>query len=457
MAVPANRRLFILLLFAVAKLSATAEFDSAENVETFLNSIIQLRYMSDTFTRYATQVQTLFCPEQPICSDVDDKNRTDILRNLSVSMGYNKNDTRAEDLSNVIKACCFPCSCDVKTCTEDGNCCPSKFSDAVSDKPDADAPTETNDVSDTDISFFWLRGNATNKMYSECIKAVRDSYEDKDVIHLERDHTIPSYFMITQCFGNNASNLTIQKCHRPSGNEFEETVPVTSSDTRRIYWNTHCARCNNDGSNIVPWNSTVRFDFDIAYFYNHTNQQLTHYPEKPDDILKYISKSGYILFTPPIPMGEKLCIRKNLLITSMRSSIATTNITENSWIHQACDHIYGPFIVKNIFGIEYPFQNVFCYLLNYQNVKLDLSQSEKKDCEFTLGHVKSSSRQVTAMLDYKALTRYTETDMNTERKRANSFGLVDANSFGLVDDQCGCDEIYDANTVSRQVFVYFSV
>ena len=116
-----------------------------------------------------------------------------------------------------------------------------------------------NGVSDSNDTFSRLRGNDTKPIYSECIKAIRGSYVDKDVFHLERDSTIPSYFMITQCFGNNASDLAVKKCHHPSGNEFEATVPVTSLVTRRIYWNTHCARCNNDGNNIVPWNSTVRF------------------------------------------------------------------------------------------------------------------------------------------------------------------------------------------------------
>ena len=277
----ANRVLFIFLLIAATKYSATNDLESTENIEDFLNSIIQFRDVSGTLEQYATQVRSLFCPEQPICGDSVEKNRTNVLRNLSVFMGFGTNATRVEDVFNVVGACCLPCACDLKTCTENGNCCPSKLiTDVVSTKPDDDVPNVPNGVSDSNYTFSRLRGNDTKPTYSECIKAIRGSYVDRDVFHLERDSTIPSYFMITQCFGNNASDLTIKKCHHPSGNVFEETVPVTSLVTRRIYWNTHCARCNNDGSNFVPWDSTVRFNFGIAYFYDHSQDHLTHYPVK---------------------------------------------------------------------------------------------------------------------------------------------------------------------------------
>ena len=70
--------------------------------------------MSDTIAQYAAQVQTLFCPEHPICGDVNEKNRDDVLRNLSLSMGFGYDETRVEDVSNVVGGCCPPCSCDEK-------------------------------------------------------------------------------------------------------------------------------------------------------------------------------------------------------------------------------------------------------------------------------------------------------------------------------------------------------
>ena len=110
--------------------------------------------------------------------------------------------TRVEDVSNVVEACCLPCSCDVKTCTENGNCCLSKlFSDVVIDNQDDYVADVHNDVSDTNDTFSWLRWNETRPLHSKCIKAIRDSYVDKNVPELECDLSLPSYFMITQCLG----------------------------------------------------------------------------------------------------------------------------------------------------------------------------------------------------------------------------------------------------------------
>ena len=129
--------------------------------------------------------------------------------------------------------------------------------------------------------------------------------------------------------------------------------------TRRIYWNTHCVRCNNDDRNILPWNSTVRFNFDITYLLNHSRDPFPQYPEKHDDILGYISNIGNILFTLQFPVKEKLCIRKNTLRKCMKSSTTTTNATKMSWLHDVCDHVYSPIIIQNILGRELSFRNIW--------------------------------------------------------------------------------------------------
>ena len=181
----ANRVLCIFLLIAATKYSATNDLESTENIEDFLNSIIQFRHVSGTLEQYATQVRSLFCPEQPVCGDSVEKNRTDVLRNVSIFMGFGTNGTRIEDVINVVGACCLPCSCDLKTCTEYGNCCPSKLiTDVVSSKPDDDVLNVPYGVSDSNDTFSRLRGNDTKPIYSESIKAIRDSYVDKDVFHI---------------------------------------------------------------------------------------------------------------------------------------------------------------------------------------------------------------------------------------------------------------------------------
>ena len=204
----ANRCLCIFVLIVVTRFSETEEFKSEENVESFFNPLIQLKDVSDTFAQYAAQVQTLFCPEHPICGDVNEKNRDDVLRNLSLSMGFGYDETRVEDVSNVVGGCCPPCSCDEKTCKENGNCCLSKvFFDAVSVNDGVPNDGVHDDGSDTNDTFSGTFGNETKALYSECIKSVRESYIDKNVLELGYDLTLPSYFMITQCFGNNASSF----------------------------------------------------------------------------------------------------------------------------------------------------------------------------------------------------------------------------------------------------------
>ena len=129
----------------------------------------------------------------------------------------------------------------------------------------------------------------------------------------------------------------------------------------------------------------------------------------------------------------------------MNPRITATNATKMSWIHEACEHIYSPFIIRNIVGVEVSFQNVFCYLSQHQKVKLDVKRSEKRRCELTLGHAKCSLRTVTALLDYRGLTHYmfTGSNMNVER----------ADNFWSIDGQCGCDEFFDTNFVSYQFLI----
>ena len=52
----ANRVLCIFLLIAATKYSATNDLESTENIEDFLNSIIQFRDVSGTLEQYATRV-----------------------------------------------------------------------------------------------------------------------------------------------------------------------------------------------------------------------------------------------------------------------------------------------------------------------------------------------------------------------------------------------------------------
>ena len=420
----AKMLLYIYVFIAVAGLSEQEEYD---NSESFFTSVIELRNENGTVLDYATKIQALFCPEQPICTDMGVRNRTDVLNTLPKAMEIGIEDIRIEDVHEVVGACCLPCSCDADTCKEDGNCCLTKvFLDAVGDNPDVDVQKMSGALGLLNDVPSEFEGNQTNLVHSECIKASRMSYRDKDAFDIESELGIPSYFMITQCFENHTSDLEVKKCQSPSEDEVEDTLPVTSSNTGRSYWNSHCARCNNDGSSILPWNVWVKFDFDIAFFVNESNTYGSVYPEMPDDLLGFISETGDIIYVPPFPRGEKLCLRKTTLYTC---KIPRTKTTDVSWLNEACEQIYSPFVIENIFGRIYPFQNVFCYLCRKQYIK----PSDKSHCGYTENHGKGKSGGLTALLDYRALSN---------RSDAKS------NSHGSRDETCDCDEIYDRYLVS---------
>ena len=129
-----------------------------------------------------------------------------------------------ENVHGVDGACCLPCSCDTKTCKEDGNYCLSKIFD---DNPgfdlhQPDAFIGLNDAINASDD------NEAIEIKSECIKAIRISYIDKDALETAYELSIPSYFMITRCFLNNMTESIDNKCENPSEDEIENTLPVTS-------------------------------------------------------------------------------------------------------------------------------------------------------------------------------------------------------------------------------------
>ena len=415
------------------ELSEIENYDSSESFESIFNFVLGLRNDSGTFLNFATKVQTLFCPEQPICTDEGERNRTDVLSTLPDTMAVGTDAIRIEDMYEGVGVCCLPCSCDAKTCKEDGNCCLSKvFSDALSDKSDVDnhhLPGALNDLNGISSEF---EANEATRVYSECIKATRMSYRDKDELEIASDLSIPSYFMITQCFQKNTTELTVRKCQNPSEDEIEDTLPVTSLNTGRIYWNSHCASCNNDETDIMPWNSSVTFDFDFAYFLNETDFDygIRSVPETRDDLLQFISKTGDTFYAPHFPMEDKLCLRKNTMDTCKNQVIP--------WLKEACERIYSPIVIENFLGRLYPFRNILCYLCRKQYIK----SSKQRRCGYEDGHVKSNAGKLTVLLNYKALGGI-HADMST--------GKTD--SFGNRDERCRCNEIYDTYTVSSYMFV----
>ena len=410
---------------AITVLSENEEYGSFKGFETIFDFTVGLRNDSNNFLNYATKIQALFCPEQPICTDEGERNRSDVLSTLPEIMEIGTEAIRTEYVHQIVGTCCLPCSCDAKPCKEDGNCCLSKvFLDALSDNPDIDVHNLTG-VLDLLNGVSEFEDDDANTVYSECIKASRMSYGDKDALEIAHDLDTPSYFMITECFGNNSIDFDVEKCQRPSGDEAEDMLPVISSNTGRIYWNSHCARCNNEESDILPWNSSVRFDFDITFFANDSKDYGSAvYPDMPDDLLGFISKTGDIVYSPPFPIADKMCLRKNTLYTCKSPSTKSTEVT---WLKEVCERIYSPLIIENGFGRPYPYLNFFCYICRRQYTK----PSEKRQCGSVEHHGKGTAGGLTAILDYKALFR-SQTVLTT----------------GSRQEKCNCDEIYDIYVVS---------
>ena len=419
--------LYTLVFLDVTVTTEHMERESFKNFENIFDFTVGLRNETDNILDYTTKIQALFCPEQAICTAEADRNRTDVLNTLPEIFEIGTENIRIDDVHKIIAACCMPCSCDTKTCKENGNCCLSKtVADAFQNNPDID---EQNAV-----GFFEILNDASEfkdenvtAVYSECIQATSISYRDKNAIEIAGNLDIPGYFMITQCFENNSSQEEVTKCQNPSEYAEEVMVPVISSATGRIYWNSHCAHCNNDGRDISPWTVSVKFDTDIAYFMNYSYPSVPAVPGTYNEIHEFISKTGTIVYRPPFPQEDKLCLRKNNLWTCKDPRTKRTG----SWLEKACERIYSPLIIENAFGMSYAFLNIFCYICRQQYIR----PNANRKCGSIEQHAKDVNNGIEVLLDYKA------------------FDSID-NALGVTSrqDKCRCDEIYDLHLVSTIIY-----
>ena len=419
--------IYTLVCIVVARLTDHSESESFESFESIFDFTDGLKNESGNIIDYATKIQALFCPEQPICTAESDRNSTDVLlKTLPEMIGIGTDVTRMEDVPKIVGACCLPCSCNTKTCKENGNCCLSKiFTDALKNNPDMDDQNalglldHLDDVSE-------LKDENVTAVYSECIKASWLSYRDKDDIEIMGDLDIPGYFMITRCFENNASHVDVTNCQTPPGDDVT-MLPVISSDTGRIYWNSYCAHCNNDDRNISPWTASVRFNTDIAFFVNYSDPTVTLYPDTYTGIPEFISTTGSIVYAPPNSREDKLCLRKNSLLTCEDFGYKPKARPKDSWLEMACERIYSPLMIESAFGRGIPFMNIFCYLCRQQYIKPSVS----RQCGYGEHHYKSLFVGMSALLDFKA-------------SDSNENPLTIASG----QDKCRCDEVYDHNLVS---------
>ena len=403
----------VFVYIAVSGLTGHTESESFESIFDFTYA---LKKDADNSLDYATKIQALFCPKQPICPTEGDRNLTDVVKTLPETVRIGTEVSLIEDVHKIVGSCCLPCSCDTRTCKENGNCCLSKtFADTLENSPDME-DQNTLGVLDSldDVSEF------QHENVSECMKASWLSYRDKDDSEIADDLGLPAYFMITRCFGNNASQEDMTKCETPSGYDDDVIVPVTSSDTGRTYWNSGCVRCNNDDSDISHWTASVKFNTDIAYFLNKSfSGRSWPIPDTYNDIMEFISKTGNIIYTPPFPLEDKRCLRK----PTLKPCTDSRNKSTGSWLEKVCERVYSPLIIENDFGRRFAFLNIFCYLCRQQYIK----PSTSRQCGNAEGiGAKSVFVGMSALFDFRG-SDSSDNTLNIAPKQ----------------EECGCVEIYD--------------
>ena len=379
------------LLLIVANVSGQLE-ESRKRFEDIYGYISELRERSDTTLKYMTRIQQIFCPEQPICDEGQSDGTTNdafLFENL-----YIGNESKSvQDLKYLVGVCCLPCSCSDR-CSEDDNCCLSK-----------------------DLASVITSG----VVKSECITATAKSYQR---IIAEAGLM---YFMINQCFRNDTDMTTISKCESPDQYMLGDTIPVTSVTTGRTYWNTHCAKCNADADDVLPWNSTAIFDRFVLLIPNGPSMAI---PQSPEEMYTYLRRSfkADIIYTPPMPMQHKVCQRDTYVCTDQGNELASEN-DNHSFFFDACQQYSSPVLIG--FPRERSYKNIFCFFCRNK------ASNSRPNCDADSG-IRLSAWQVSSLLNYR---KSTEDDHDTRSTQGPDI------ASGLR-EKCACYQVYDTYNVS---------
>ena len=378
---------YILLLFSIQICCGVfgADMKNVTNLLNFVNEL--LRNNSDNDIPYLAKIQTLFCPDQPVCSVDDSQERNHTIHRLNSVLNFTYITTGIERIKSAIGMCCLPCSCS-ETCHKYSYCCPTKY---LIDN----IPTE----------------NPTKR---DCIAATSKSYKIKSII----DSRYLSYFMVTHCFLDTSNQTILSKCENPLSVNMDERTPVTSKLTGQTYWNEYCALCNNDADHILPWHSTAHFIEDIVYYTNFPH--VLTYPQSLEGLVGFLdSSSSDVVYAPPFPMDNDRC----LLDTSPKSQLTcerernTTESEENLLIIEACEKLYNPVYVN----FRETYRNLFCFLC----LEEDMSNVPQVECKRQFVS-KIFGGHMAALLEYRSNDGVDITSYNKEKR-----------------GKCPCDSMYD--------------
>ena len=425
----ANRILFFANLNLHCFVKPQNEKKAFVEFESNYNFILELRNNSDNLLNYVSQIQTIFCPEQPICSGNVNQDRSLVMRNVYGNLHIGNYSLKVEAIHTFVGVCCLPCSCE-DTCHEHGYCCLTKFLNSSAIVRDASGIPIVNDRSGrrftnaTSDTTSLTDANVTKPVRSECITASVKSYIDKNDVGAW-NWKQPSYFMITHCV-DESNNTRVAKCQNPSADDMNDTVPVTSLKTGHTYWNRQCAFCNKDIEDILEWKSTAHFENDLLFFAN--TSRISVYPKTTEGLHRLFISKGDILYTPPFPMEDKRCLTS--LLDCEKPEFGEI-MFDLPW---PCRQFTSPIQIEVKESRIFPFRNIFCFFCR----KRVLMPKENVYCNSDLEIEKDISIRMTALLDYKS----------TEDPKA----FTDLRAgLELGNRKCSCNEIYDIYLVSLRL------
>ena len=368
----------------------------AEQFEDIYDYVLGLRETTDNMRTYLTQIQKIFCPEQPICDE--ERNHGSNNGTLPLENLYTRNKSLLiEDLKYLVGVCCLPCSCSDR-CSEDDNCCLSK------------------DVARVSIG----------EVRSDCTAPTAEMY----MYQRSYPAYYPMYFMITHCFRNDTNMATISKCESPDQYVLGDTIPVTSPKTGRTYWNKHCAICNADVDDVLPWNSTVVFDTFLLHSPLMTSHQLI--PQSPEEFYTYLRKKlrASIIYTPPLPMQHKQCTSHYLTCTDQGKELANEN-DRQSFLYDACIQY------SSQVRVGYPrarsYKNIFCFFCRKKY------SSSRTSCDSDAGE-RFPPGKISGLINYRKSSE-------ADREVQSISGLA-----GSLRGNCACYQVYDTHRVSMIIY-----
>lgn len=358
--------------------------------ESLAEFVMKIRDNSTTVFQYVSIVQAVFCPNQPICNGNGIEPRSQDFSSLPQVLKIGNHYVNIQDIQKTIRVCCLPCSCS-ESCQETNNCCPSKV-------------VHMN---------YTIKDDA---LQAECIAASVKSYRDKNEYHVYHS----SYSMIARCPKNESNATLLQYCEHPIVDRPENATPVTSMRTQRTYWNIHCALCNDDVDEVLEWNSTIIFGHDFIFYGNTTFS--FNFSEKLDDLYRDIINAFDIIYMPPFPMEDRLCMRKEILVSCQYPEIST----DTCHASEMCERFNNPVAYQTKFGKSYYFRNIFCVAFCWE---MEFEMNNKNACS-NIGSERYPTGSLAAMLDYR-------------QERGVAFPPDS-------EDECRCNEIRDMYRVSME-------